>query len=167
MWTGRFRANMWCSILTAVLLPLGFYVGTRWGLSGIAWAWVVLFPLVNLPAFVIAFRAIDGNFWQWLNAIVPALVGCIVMAAAVLGLRAFLSSTLPLPIYTTACVLVGAVVYVGTLLLLFRARLRATWDFLSVIRSKESKLTLQEGGASVVSAVSRAAARSALALRSA
>jgi len=149
MWTGRFRANMWCSILTAVLLPLGFYVGTRWGLSGIAWAWVVLFPLVNLPAFVIAFRAIDGNFWQWLNAIVPALVGCIVMAAAVLGLRAFLSSTLPLPIYTTACVLVGAVVYVGTLLLLFRARLRATWDFLSVIRSKESKLTLQEGGASV------------------
>jgi hypothetical protein len=40
-------------------------------------------------------------------------------------------------------------VYVGTLLLLFRARLRATWDFLSVIRSKESKLTLQEGGASV------------------
>jgi len=71
------------------------------------------------------------------------------MAAAVLGLRAFLSSTLPLPIYTTACVLVGAVVYVGTLLLLFRARLRATWDFLSVIRSKESKLTLQEGGASV------------------
>ena len=149
MWTGRFRANMWCSILTAVLLPLGFYVGTRWGLSGIAWAWVLLFPLANLPAFVIAFRAIDGNFWQWLNALVPALVGCIVMAAAVLGLRAFLSSTLPLPIYTTACVLVGAVVYVGTLLLLFRARLRATWDFLSVIRSKESKLTLQEGGASV------------------
>ena len=34
LWTGRFRANMWCSVLAAVLLPLGFYVGTRWGLDG-------------------------------------------------------------------------------------------------------------------------------------
>lgn len=149
LWTGRFRANMWCSVLAAVLLPLGFYVGTRWGLTGIAWAWVVVFPLVNVPAFVIAFRAIDGDFWQWLNALVPALVGCIVMSAAVLALRAFLPTTLPLPLYTTACVLTGAAAYAGTLLLLFRPRLRAVWNFLKVIRSKEALPTLPERGATL------------------
>jgi teichuronic acid exporter len=149
LWTGRFRANMWCSVLAAVLLPLGFYIGTRWGLAGIAWAWVVVFPIVNLPAFVIAFRAIDGNVWQWLNAFVPSLVGCLVMVAAVLGLRAFLPATLPLPLYTTACVLTGVVAYVGTLLLVFRGRLIPVWNFLKVIRSKEPVLTMQEREANV------------------
>jgi teichuronic acid exporter len=147
MWTGRFRANMWCSVLAAVLLPIGFYVGTRWGLAGIAWAWVVVFPLANLPAFVIAFRTIGGSFWLWLNAFVPALMGCIVMTAAVLGLRAFLPATLPLPVYVTACVLAGLVAYVGTLLLLFRTRLLAVWKFLKVVRSTEPQLALQERGA--------------------
>jgi O-antigen/teichoic acid export membrane protein len=144
MWTGRFRANMWCSVLAAVLLPIAFYVGARWGLVGVAWAWVVVFPLANVPAFVIAFRAIEGNVWQWLNAFVPALVGCSVMVAAVLGLRAFLPATLPLPIYTAACVLTGLVAYLGTLLLLFRPRLLVVWNFLKIIRSKEPRPALPE-----------------------
>jgi teichuronic acid exporter len=149
LWTGRFRANMWCSVLAALLLPVGFYTGARWGLPGIAWAWVVMFPLANLPAFVIAFRTIGGSFWLWLNAFVPALVGCIVMIAAVLGLRALLPSTLPLPLYMTACVLAGLVAYVGTLLVFFRARLLRVWTFLKVVRSKEPQLALEEQSARV------------------
>lgn len=144
LWTGRFRANMWCSVLAATLLPAGFYVGTRWGLSGIAWVWVIGFPLVNLPAFVIAFRAIGINGWQWLNAFVPALVGCAAMVGAVLATRAVLPATLPLPIYTVACVGLGIMAYLATLLLLFRKRLLAVRYFLNVIRRKDAGAELPD-----------------------
>lgn len=135
LWTGRFRANMWCSVLAAALLPPGFYFGAQWGLAGIAWAWVVLFPLANLPAFVIAFRVIRINVRAWLGAVSPALAACLVMAAAVVVLRMALPPSLPLPIDIAACVLAGATVYIAVMLLGFRARIRAMWEFLRVIRS--------------------------------
>ena len=147
LWTGRFRANMWCSVLAAALLPLGFYVASRWGLAGIAWVWVIGLPLANLPAFVIAFRAIAINGWQWLNAFVPALMGCVAMVAVVLAIRAVMPSTLPLPIYTAACVLAGLVAYLATLLLFFRQRLLAVRDFLKVIRTKDAPDALRDSPA--------------------
>jgi O-antigen/teichoic acid export membrane protein len=147
LWTGRFRANMWCSVLAATVMPLGFYVGSRWGLVGIAWVWVIGFPLVNLPAFVISCRAINISGWHWLNAFVPALVGCAALVAAVLATRAVLPSTLPLPIYTVACVGVGMATYVATLLLFFRKRLLAVRAFLYVLRRKDATGGLRDSAA--------------------
>jgi teichuronic acid exporter len=135
LWTGRFRANMWCSVLAATLMPLAFYFGTRWGLVGIAWAWVFTFPLANLPAFIIGFRAIAIDGWRWLNAFVPALVACLLMAGAVLAVRAALPNDLSVAIEAGASVAAGAGAYVGSLLLLFRRRVRVVWDFLRIIRS--------------------------------
>jgi PST family polysaccharide transporter len=152
LWTGRFRANMWCTVLAAALMPLGFYVGSRWGLVGIAWVWVIGFPLVNLPAFVISFRAININGLHWLNAFVPALVGCAVMVGAVLATRAVLPSTLPLPIYTFACVGVGMATYVATLLLFFRKRLLAAREFLYVLRRKDASGEMRDSAAAGSSA---------------
>lgn len=135
LWTGRFRANMWCSILAAVLMPVGFYIGTKWGLPGIAWVWVIAFPLVNLPAFVIGFRTIGISGWQWLGVFTPALTGCGAMMLSVVALRWVLPEQLALPLYTGACVLVGMTAYIGTLLLFFRARVMAVWHFVGIIRS--------------------------------
>ncbi|MGD9597425.1 MAG: lipopolysaccharide biosynthesis protein [Steroidobacteraceae bacterium] len=136
LWTGRFRANMWCSILAALMLPAGFYFGSRWGLAGIAWTWVIVFPLANLPAFVIAFRVIGINGWPWFGAFAPSLVASLAMTVAVVMLRKALPETLPLPVEVIACVLTGALVYVAVMLLGFRARLYTLWNFLRVIRSK-------------------------------
>lgn len=137
LWTGRFRANMWCSVLAGLFMPIGFYLGTRWGLPGVAWAWVIGFPLLNVPAFVIAFRAISISGWSWLKAVGPASIGCVVMLAAVLAVRRVLPQSLALPVYTVVCVGVGAVAYVCTVLLLFRRRLAVLWDLLKIIRTKD------------------------------
>jgi teichuronic acid exporter len=50
MWTGQFRVNMWCSILACAVMPIAFYVAVRWGLEGIGWAWVLLFPVCRLSS---------------------------------------------------------------------------------------------------------------------
>jgi O-antigen/teichoic acid export membrane protein len=77
LWTGQFRANMWLNVLAAVLLPIAFYIGAQGGLPGVAWSWVVAFPLVNVPAFVIGFRTIRIGLGAWVNAIWPALGACL------------------------------------------------------------------------------------------
>ena len=70
------RANMWCSVVAGIGLPIGFLVGTQWGLEGVAWSWSIVFPPVNLPAMVIAFRTIRAGFGPWLSALAPAAVSC-------------------------------------------------------------------------------------------
>ncbi len=143
LWTGRFRANMWCSALAATLLPTGFYIGSRWGLEGIAWTWVIVFPLANVPAFVIAFRVIRINGWTWLSVFAPSLAASLIMMVAVILLRMTLPTSLPLPIDVAACVLTGTIVYLGVMLLGFRARVRGLWNFLRVIRSNAAALSAE------------------------
>src|SRR5262249_33653175 len=87
LWTGQFRANMWLNVLSAVLLPIAFYIGAQQGLPGVAWSWVIAFPLVSVPAFMIAFATMRIGIGAWLNAIWPALSACLAMSAAVLALR--------------------------------------------------------------------------------
>ena len=134
LWTGRFRVNMWCSILAATLLPLACYVGSNWGLPGVAWGWTIVFPIVNVPAFVISFRAIQIRSMEWLASFLPALTGCAVMVVVVLGVRALLPSGMSLALMTALSIASGAVSYCLTLLILFRRRLLAMRDFLAVFR---------------------------------
>lgn len=135
MWTGQFRANMWCSVVAGIGLPLGFLVGTRWGLEGVAWSWSIVFPLVNLPAMVIAFRTIRSGFGPWLMALAPAAVSCLGLAAALLGARAALPADASLPLSATAAVVAGAVGYLLVAGLLFHRRLLAMYQFLRALRA--------------------------------
>jgi O-antigen/teichoic acid export membrane protein len=140
LWTGRFRANMWCSIFAAAMLSLGFWFGARWGLVGVAWVWVFGLPLVNLPGFYIAFRALGINGWHWVNAFWPALVACLLMMGAVTVLRSFLPRDLAVPIEFAVSVSVGVVAYAAALLILFRTRLRTVWNFVRILRGDDARL---------------------------
>lgn len=137
MWTGQFRANMWCSVLAGVVLPIGFVVGTRWGLEGVALAWSLLFPLVNLPAMVIGFRIIRIGFGAWLQSLLPAAASCVVLAAAMLATRAALPADASLGTSVAACMAAGSAGYLLALGVLFRRRALAMIDFLKALRSRQ------------------------------
>lgn len=136
MWTGQFRANMWCSVLAGIALPIGFVVGTRWGLEGVAWAWSIVFPLAALPAMVISFRTIGAGFGTWLGALAPAAISCIGLAAALLAARHALPADTPLMLAASVTIAAGAFGYLATLGLLFRRRLLAMYEFLRALRSQ-------------------------------
>lgn len=135
MWTGRFRANMWCSILAAAVLPLAFLAGTRYGLEGVAWAWAIAMPLVNIPSMVIAFRAIDSGFRDWLRALLPAAICTTCMAMAVVAVRFALPTMLPNWVRFAALAGTGGITYVLVLLLVYRERV---WAFLAMARGSFS-----------------------------
>jgi len=138
MWTGQFRAIMWCTIFAAAVLPVGFIVGSSWGLPGIALVWAILYPLVNIPPLVIGFRTISVSFGDWLRTIVPAGSACLVMSAVVLAVRvelpAGISDVAALAITASA----GAATYALVLLLLFRRRLHGIVGLVRAARAQPS-----------------------------
>lgn len=138
MWTGQFRANMWCSVLAGVVLPLAFLVGTKWGLEGVAWAWSIAFPLVNLPAMVIAFRTVEIGFGAWLRSLVPAAVACAALSAALVGVRAALPAQTSVGLAAALACVAGAVAYLATLWLGFRPRVLVMIDFLRSLRQRRT-----------------------------
>lgn len=133
MWTGQFRINMWCSILTGVTMPLVFLFAVDHGLVGIGWAWAMVYPIVNIPQFFYAFRTIGILVWDWVDALWPALAGCIMMMIAVLALRwAIPETSMRLGGRFAILVAAGAVSYLAMLWFGFRQRVL---EFVNLARS--------------------------------
>ena len=115
---------MWNDLRALIILPCAFYVGSRWGIAGIAWAWVVAYPLVALPLYWKTFRTIEMDAREYIRALRPATEGILIMTLGVLALKWGLA---PLSIPTLARlileIVIGAILYVSTVLLLHRGRI--------------------------------------------
>jgi teichuronic acid exporter len=135
MWTGQFRATMWCSVLSGVTMPIVLLFAVRHGLEGIAWAWVLAYPVVNLPQFFFAFRTLRIQTRHWLGALWPALAGCLVMSGAiVLGRSLWSEETMAPALRFALLVLGGAAAYLSVLALAFRPRLLRFWALVQTLR---------------------------------
>jgi O-antigen/teichoic acid export membrane protein len=131
MWTGHFRANMWCTILAVAVLPAALFAGSRYGLAGVAWSLAIALPIVNLPALVIASRTMHAPVWHWLRALLPASICSACMAAGVLALRAALPEGLSNLLTLVALVGTGVAVYAAIVFIFYRDRVLA---FVALIR---------------------------------
>jgi O-antigen/teichoic acid export membrane protein len=113
---------MWSTIITCLIIPIAFIIGSRWGTSGIAAAWVLAYPINAIPMYVRTARRIRMSIGEYLRALRPAIDGCVGMTAAVLLLKWALPPTIfPLG-RLLAEVSSGALVYVGAQLLFHRDR---------------------------------------------
>ncbi len=108
---GESRFNMWSSIAMAVVLPVGFYVGSHWGNAGIAAAWMIAYPIAALPMYWRAFRKIGMPWFDYLKVLTPATLGSLLMALVVLALQRSMSGGLSVPIRLFATVAAGAGAY--------------------------------------------------------
>lgn len=130
--TGQTRYGAFLSMVFAVVLPVGFVVGSRWGTVGIAGAWVALHPLF-LAGFVRRMSTtIDLSVWKYLGAVWPAFSSCVLMAAAIIGLH-----WLPIPpgwLLLIAKIATGAVVYSLAMLTLHRNSWRGALKALKALR---------------------------------
>lgn len=125
---GDSRRTMWVSILSLLVMPPAFYVGTHWGPSGVAFAWLIVYPMVVIPFLLLpALRAIGMKPIEYLGALWPAICGCLVMIVAV----ELVTISIP-PGWHDAGrlairVAAGAAAYATTLWLGFRGRAYAIW----------------------------------------
>ena len=83
MWTGHFRAVMWLNLFALSVMPPAFLFGIQWGLEGVAWAWVIAYPVAMLPGMVLCNRLLQIGWLQFFAPMVPAAIGCAAMAVVV------------------------------------------------------------------------------------
>lgn len=134
LWTGHFRANMWLILFCMLVLPLCFYLGLPYGIPGVAWGWVIGFPISVIPAFILVFRILDMTWCAYGKTLLPALTACLVMSAAVLTLRQALPETWPHALRLSLQVAVGALAYTIVLFALFRARVMSLYHIVKESR---------------------------------
>lgn len=126
------RFLMWINVMAMVVMPAAFYVGSRWGASGIAWGWVIAYPLVALPLYIRAFRRIGMPVRDYMGAIGPALQGSLAMIAAVSVLKWATPPAWPLYLRLATEVGVGGGSYLIVLLVFHADRMRT---FVRLLRS--------------------------------
>ena len=119
---GRTAITMRSAMLGALVMPAAFLFAIQWGVTGLAWAWVLAFPLVPLAAFAQSRRLLGLSLRSMAAALVPGLAASACMAIAV-GLAelalANLSSWQRLPLL----VALGGASYLALLYVVSRATL--------------------------------------------
>lgn len=131
IYTGNSRASMWYSVIAALVMPVLFVVGTRYGVGGVAAVWIVAYPLVVAPQYRLAFRVLEMPAGQYFKTLWPAVSSTAIMAAAVGIVLIALPQTLAPVTRLAAEVLVGIAVYAGMIAWRHRARALA---FVSIVR---------------------------------
>ncbi|MBI4502649.1 MAG: oligosaccharide flippase family protein [Gemmatimonadetes bacterium] len=124
--TGRSKLSMYFSLLSAVILPIAFYIGTRWGTTGVAMGWLLVYPMLAIGLFLrSAFRVIGMSAREYLRALAPALGATAAMTVVLLLLRLALPAGWPPLARLLLQVLVGAAAYSAVIYARHRERLRA------------------------------------------
>jgi O-antigen/teichoic acid export membrane protein len=132
--TGRASFAARCGFLLVAVLPIAFYLaGRRWGTSGIAAMWVLVYPFLLIPLYSRAFRILGIHVVDYLKAIAPTAVSTLLMVLAVLATRV-LSLSLSLAAHFAFEVGVGLAAFAAATLLLQRERIAVLAEFVRSIR---------------------------------
>jgi teichuronic acid exporter len=135
MWTGHFRAIMWLNLFALAIMPPAFLVGIQWGLEGVAWAWVVAYPIAMLPGLILNHRLLGIGWLRFLSPMRPAAIACVAMMATVLLAEDLLHmEEWANEGQLAAQAILGAATYVALLALMFRERVMRV---IAVIRGTE------------------------------
>lgn len=120
---GDTRYVMWNNFVCLLLLPASFVIGTRWGVGGVAAAWLIVHPIPLVFLYRRTFERIELPVTTYLGSLWPALSGLIGLTACVLAVRTLSPQTLPPAAFLGAQVAAGAFGYAAVLLTLHRERL--------------------------------------------
>jgi O-antigen/teichoic acid export membrane protein len=133
---GEERLVMRNSVVAMIVLPISFYLGSRWGTLGIAGMWVFVYPFLMMPLFLRIFRKIKMPLGEYAGALWPALSSCSMMAVVVEAVRHVLSVG-RFPYFDLALEIVaGALVYVLAIALMHRERMRAFAGLINSLRRR-------------------------------
>jgi O-antigen/teichoic acid export membrane protein len=135
------RYNMWISISSFVLMPTGFYFAARWGAGAVAATWVILAPATVLPPVVKLLRVIQLPLREYLDVLMPSMVGSAGMVAGLLPLRIWLLNTGARPMLSLVImVAAGGALYAAVLMVFYRQRVIRYVHFLRGLRKGSEEL---------------------------
>jgi hypothetical protein len=115
-------------------MPLAFFAGVHWGAMGLAYAWLLAFPLVPLFTFVQARGKLGIDVRHLAGAVAPGLLGSGAMALLLVALQGSLVALSPWQRIAVEVAL-GAGTYAALLMVFARATLTEALGL--VVRRKQ------------------------------
>jgi O-antigen/teichoic acid export membrane protein len=128
------RFVVWNTLAAAVFFPAAFFLGSHWGTTGIAAAWIVCYPFYLAPLYRKVFHVIELPLVDYVRSLWPAFSGSLALVVAVLALRMTLPWAWPLALRTAVEILAAVLVYVMLFLVLHRDRLRRYYATIRTLR---------------------------------
>jgi teichuronic acid exporter len=125
-------------VTALVVLTTAFYIGSSYGTVGVAWAWVIAYPLVAVPLYRKTFKTIDMKMDEYLRALRPALEATAAMVVSVELVKHILVPVLPVPVRLGLEVVTGMLSYCAILALLHKQRMSVLLQAARSVRSQYS-----------------------------
>jgi hypothetical protein len=122
------------------LLATAFYFGSWHGITGIAWGWIVAYPLVALPLCRKTLQVLNLSAREYVGVLWPALEATIAMVVTVMLVRLTLPPSLHAAGRLILEVVIGAMIYIGTIAVRHNDRLRAVVQMARRLLSKRSEV---------------------------
>ncbi len=135
------------SLFGALIMPVAFFIGIQWGITAMAWAWVIIFPAVPLYAFFMSRKLIGIDAPRMVRAIAPGILSSILMALIVY----IFDRSIPISnIYIRLPILValGGISYVGLLYVRERETLQ---EIINLVIKRQPPETLLDQESSATS----------------
>lgn len=137
------KFSMWMSFLGTAVMPVSFYVASRWGIGAVAAAWVVMSPVTFFPTMAKLFREIDCSLLEYLKSLQPALIGSAVMVTAVWGVQQIAPGHWPAWGRLGVEVLTGGVAYGGVIWGVYRKRVMHYVEFFKRLRQSPDAMAVE------------------------
>jgi teichuronic acid exporter len=103
-------------IISTILMIGAFYYGLDWGIIGVCYAWIAMFPVVFLITTLRTMRTLECSYLAFLmTAFKPFLAG-LGMYMAVYSTRLILPVDLNLAVQFSVLIVVGAITYIAIIL---------------------------------------------------
>ena len=125
---GHPRVTTRSAILGAILMPLCYMIGVRWGAPGIAASWLVAYPLLTGVSAMWIMPLIGVRAAALRDALLPPALGALAMALGVTLLDRLVLPDLPAIIRLALLAATGGAIYGGWMLVFARDRLRELVD---------------------------------------
>ncbi|HEX4425350.1 MAG TPA: lipopolysaccharide biosynthesis protein, partial [Terriglobales bacterium] len=135
---GNARFVMWVELSALVIMPISFYLGSHWGVGGVAVAWLA-YPVATAPLYWKTLKTIQMKPSEYFSAVRPGLDGAIAMAIAVGLLKWKIPASEPAVLRLILEMAVGAIVYTGTVFLLHRDRAMSFLQIAKRMRGKKKQ----------------------------
>jgi len=119
----------------AVTMPTAFLVGSRFGIMGLAWAWLLAYPLFTLATVRIAIRPVGLGKGDLLRAVAPGILCSAAMALILLAFRPILPTGLRPVVQLGALVATGGATFLALVLMFARAPLN---DLIALVLRRQT-----------------------------
>lgn len=75
------------NILSIIIYPAAFYLGSFYGINGIATSWLFVYPIVSLYFMGCIFRILNLKWIEYIKAFQTPALGCFIIIIAVFSLK--------------------------------------------------------------------------------